>query len=86
MLLDLGSEFEQNVCKLAGLDPLTIDPGSLTINHLNFGGPTTVRASVLVNVDTNQLAGYIQAATLQAAADANQIITLPPTQDLGETK
>lgn len=77
-MLDLGTVFEQNVLKLAGLNPTTIDPGSLTIEHLNFGGPTTIRATVFINVDTNALAGFIQQATMKAAADAGQ--TIPVTK------
>lgn len=75
MLLDLGTEFEQGVLKTAGLDPTMIDPGSLTITHLNFGGPTTIRATIVVNVDTDVLAGLIQTATMQAkdAATAEQL-------------
>ncbi|OJX72818.1 MAG: hypothetical protein BGO91_13695 [Leifsonia sp. 71-9] len=60
MPISLGTEWEQAVLALpsispAGIDPQHIDPGSLEVSLLNPAGPTTVRATIVFSVDTEEL-------------------------------
>lgn len=55
MPIQLGVAFETAVLTLAGVDPATIDPGSLDITMLNPSGPSTVRCTLVLSVDTNEL-------------------------------
>lgn len=61
MALGLGNAFEEDVAALAGITGY--DPGSLNITLLNSAGPTTVRLTVAINVDTDQLKTLIQKYT-----------------------
>jgi hypothetical protein len=58
MPIGLGSAFEAEVATLAGITGF--DPGSLDIALLNLTGPSTVRLTVAVNVDTTKLKALIQ--------------------------
>lgn|GEM_PF-6839956 len=55
MPIQLGPAFETAVLTLAGIDPTTIDPGSLDITLLNPAGDTTVRCTLVLSVDTADL-------------------------------
>lgn len=57
MPIDLGPDFEANVAQLAGIP--SYDSGSLEIPFINPNGDTTVRLTVSVNVDTEQLKTYL---------------------------
>ncbi|MFF9565743.1 hypothetical protein ACF1AJ_20510 [Leifsonia sp. NPDC014704] len=52
MALSLGPDFEARVLEAAGIDPTSIDPGSVEITLLNPAGPTTVRATLVLAVET----------------------------------
>jgi hypothetical protein len=57
--LNLGPDFETDVATLASIT--SFDPGSLNIALLNpSGGPTTVRLTVAINIDTTELKALIQ--------------------------
>ncbi|MFF2054124.1 hypothetical protein ACFVU2_21135 [Leifsonia sp. NPDC058194] len=53
MPIALGPAFETAVLTLAGIDPTTIDPGSLDITLLNPAGDTTVRCTLVLSVNTD---------------------------------
>lgn len=55
MPIQLGPAFETAVLTLAGIDPTSIDPGSLDITLLNPAGDTTVRCTLVLSVDTDAL-------------------------------
>jgi hypothetical protein len=58
MAINLGSSFEAEVAKLAGIT--VFDPGTMDIALLNPTGNTTVRFTVTYNVDTPSLKAIIQ--------------------------
>ena len=53
MPIQLGPDFETTILTAAGIDPTTIDPGSLDITLLNPNGPSTVRCTLVLSVDTD---------------------------------
>jgi hypothetical protein len=58
-VIDLGAAFNTDLIALAGWNPDTIDPASLTVSLVNTTGPTTVRATVNTNVDSDALRALI---------------------------
>lgn len=58
-MIDLGAAFNSDLIALAGWNPDTIDPTSLTVSLVNTTGPTTVRATVNTNVDSDALRALI---------------------------
>lgn len=65
MAIDLGAPFEAAVAAALNLDPATYDGGSMTIDLVNPGGPTTVRFTKHYSIDTPALQELIR-ATLPA--------------------
>lgn len=60
--LNLGAPFEESVAKALNLDPATYDGGSMIIDLVNPGGPTTVRFTKHYALDTPTLQGLIRSA------------------------
>lgn len=60
--IDLGADWEAQVAQLCGFDPDSVDAGSVTVALVNPNGVTTVRATVRMNVPTDQLAALTVAA------------------------
>lgn len=60
MPINFGPDWEQAVLALSSCQPSgftggDIDPGSLEIAQLNPSGPSTVRCTLVLSVDTEQL-------------------------------
>jgi hypothetical protein len=59
MPITLGPTFDTAILTLAGIDPTTVDPGTLEVSTLNPDGYTTIRACVAVQVPTADLITHI---------------------------
>lgn len=62
MAINLGPTFDTAILTLAGIDPTTVDPGTLDIATLNPNGDTTIRACVAVQVNTAELVTILRGA------------------------
>ncbi|WP_223690097.1 hypothetical protein [Leifsonia poae] len=62
MPLPIDPQLEAAILDLAGIDPATIDPGTVDIALINPAGPTTVRATLVLSIDTDELRQRITAA------------------------
>lgn len=62
MAINLGPDFEAAVAKALNIDPVSYDGGSMTIDLINPGGPTTVRFTKHYALDTPTLQGLIRAS------------------------
>lgn len=62
MPIQLGTDCEATILQAAGIDPTTIDPGSLDITLINPDGHTTVRCTLVLSVDTQLIADAIRDA------------------------
>jgi len=60
MALAIDPDLEAAILGMAGIDPATIDPGSIDIALINSAGPTTVRATLVLSVDTDALRTVIR--------------------------
>jgi len=60
--ITLNALVEGQIAALANLDPTSYDPGSLNIDLINPNGPTTLRYTIHVDVDTPTLVGILKAA------------------------
>jgi hypothetical protein len=52
MPIQFGAECEAAILQAAGIDPTTIDTGSLDITLINPDGHSTVRCTLVLSVDT----------------------------------
>jgi hypothetical protein len=62
MSLTLNATVEGQIANLANIPAGTYDPGSLSIALINGSGPTTLRYTVHVDVDSLQLIAILKAA------------------------
>jgi hypothetical protein len=60
MAVNLGPDFEAALIALAGWNPADIDPASTDIALVNPSGKTTVRATIVAQVDTATLSVLIK--------------------------
>lgn len=60
--LTLNATVEGQIAALANIDPNSYDPGSLTIAIINPSGPTTLRYTLHVDVDSEALIDLLKAA------------------------
>lgn len=62
MALTLNTTVEGQIADLAGITAGTYDPGTLSIDLINGSGPTTLRYTIHVDVDSTQLIAILKAA------------------------
>lgn len=55
MPIQLGPAFETAMLRLAGIDPGQVDPGTVEVSTPNPAGPTTIRCTLVVSVETEDL-------------------------------
>jgi hypothetical protein len=61
-MISLGSDFENAVLTELGIDPATVETGTVQIPLVNSSGKTTVMYTVSASIDTQRLAELINAA------------------------
>jgi len=60
--ITLNSTVEAQIAALANIPDGSYDPGSLAIDLINPAGPTTLRYTIPVSVDTPSLVAILKAA------------------------
>lgn len=61
-MISLGTDFENAVLIELGIDPATVETGTVQIPLVNGSGKTTVMYTVSASIDTERLAELITAA------------------------